>query len=313
MIVDRKWIGDAAHRAQASDGDQPLSIREDRLKTFEYRWPEGEYFVSWNRKAVYCPIPKVACSALKMWWAELERQDLTDFSYRCERGKLCAEHGRLNESFKLYQPNREFTYEPMTDGGWFRFAFVRNPWARLASSFVNKFAYPSSHALNFFALQKRKQLQREHDTIATEAVTVQAAPDLWQPEFSFRDFVEALAESNLDTDSIAEIDLHWLPQYRFLGTTPFDFIGRFETLLPDLNYVCDRLALPAPTLKDVNRTDYDNQVKEAVHFSELPIQRMGELLVLPPWRHFYTPRLVRLVSEIYHEDIKRFGYGFSVE
>lgn len=311
MIMDRNWIWGAAHRVQASDGDQQLSIREDRLSTSEYRWPEGEYFVSRNRKAVYCPIPKVACSTLKMWWAELETQDLTSFTYRCERGKLCAEHGRLNESFKLYQPSRAFSYEPMTDEGWFRFAFVRNPWARLASSFVNKFGYPSSHALEFFALQKRKQLQKVQEPGATEVAKVMATPDLWQPDYTFRDFVERLAECNLDTDSIAEIDLHWLPQYRFLGTTEFDFIGRFETLLLDLRYVCERLSLPAPVLKDVNRTDYDPKVKEAVHFSELPIQRMGELLVLPPWRHFYTPRLVRLVGEIYHEDIKRFGYQFA--
>lgn len=313
MIINRKWsFMRVVHYSQTSDVDQKVSFStEESMKTLNYRWPEGEYFVSRNRRAVYCPIPKVACSTLKMWWAELEGYDSAAFACFCgERRKLNAEHGRLNERFKLYQPGSDFSYEPVSEKSWFRFAFVRNPWARLVSSFVDKFSYRSSHALQFFAFQSRKQ-HRVSDAGTTERGKCEASTDLWQPDFSFRKFVECLAESNLDTDSIVDIDLHWLPQYRFFGMTEFDFIGRFESLLPDLMHICDRLSLPALKLKDVNLTDYDDQVNGADRFSELPIQQMGKLTVLPPWQCFYTPRLVRLVGEIYHEDIARFGYCFS--
>lgn len=36
------------------------------------RWPAKRYFVSPRHRLLYCPIPKVACSSLKVWWAQHE-------------------------------------------------------------------------------------------------------------------------------------------------------------------------------------------------------------------------------------------------
>ena len=44
-----------------------------------------------------------------------------------------------NQSFKLHHQSQQLGRRPLIEEGWFRFAFVRNPWSRLVSVFVNKF------------------------------------------------------------------------------------------------------------------------------------------------------------------------------
>jgi hypothetical protein len=38
----------------------------------ELAWPEATFYVSQRYRLVYCPIQKVACSSIKLWWAELD-------------------------------------------------------------------------------------------------------------------------------------------------------------------------------------------------------------------------------------------------
>ncbi|MGI8982134.1 MAG: sulfotransferase family 2 domain-containing protein [Pirellulaceae bacterium] len=105
----------------------------------EYHLPESEFYVSQQHRLVYCPIQKVACSSLKLWWAELLEGETAHHYSTNEKGKKYLDHGRLNETFKLHHQPGNLGRQPVTGEGWFRFAFVRNPWARLVSVFINKF------------------------------------------------------------------------------------------------------------------------------------------------------------------------------
>lgn len=60
-------------------------------------------------KAIYFPIPKVACSSIKVFLTDFAEFSLDDL-----------------DKFKNY----------------FKFAFVRNPWDRLVSCYINKVAEP---------------------------------------------------------------------------------------------------------------------------------------------------------------------------
>src|SRR5262245_44041011 len=114
---------------------QPQSALEAVVRraepALEYRWPEAEYYISQQRRLVYCPIPKVACSSLKLWWAEIERGTANRFTSVNEYGQPSIDHGGLNECFKLHHQLPQVGWAPLYDEGWFRLVFVRNPWSRL--------------------------------------------------------------------------------------------------------------------------------------------------------------------------------------
>lgn len=88
---------------------------------------------------------------------------------------------------------------------YFRFAFVRNPWDRLLSSYTNKIV---------------------------EGV---AFRNVHQPgvrrNMPFDEFVELVAQTPDE-----RTDIHWKSQHSFLaheGRPIVDFVGRFEQLVPD--------------------------------------------------------------------------------
>ena len=65
-----------------------------------------------------------------------------------------------------------------------------------------------------------------------------------------------------------------------------DFIGRFETLQKDFNQICDALDLPRTQLPHENQSNRR------------------------PYQDYYTEEAREIVTEIYKEDIERFGYTF---
>src|SRR5687768_5773492 len=96
-----------------------------------YVWPKSEFFVSQRNRLVYCPIQKVACSSLKLWWAEMEGEEATSFINQNHFGQACIDHGRLNDRYKLHHQSVELGNRPLVDNDWTRMVFVRNPWSRL--------------------------------------------------------------------------------------------------------------------------------------------------------------------------------------
>ena len=94
----------------------------------QYSWPESELYVSEKHRLIYCPIQKIACSSLKLWWAELVDGSSAQFLQTDPHGKKWVDHFRLNERYKLlhYQPSNQ-NLRPLSDNAWFRIVFVRNP------------------------------------------------------------------------------------------------------------------------------------------------------------------------------------------
>lgn len=100
---------------------------------------------------------------------------------------------------------------------YFRFSFVRNPWARVASWYKNVVNDPNHRAQ--FGVRE-------------------ACP--------FPEFLEQQAEI-----FGMQPQLHWLREKD--GSIPLDFIGRFERLEEDFARVCNRLGIPDSSLPHLTR------------------------------------------------------------
>ncbi|MGI8982135.1 MAG: sulfotransferase family protein [Pirellulaceae bacterium] len=291
----------------------------------KHRWPESEFFVSPQHRLVYCPIPKVACSSLKLWWAELTKGAIAPFVSKSKRGELIVDHGLLNERFKLHHQS-QLGGRPLREEGWFRFAFVRNPWARLVSVFVNKFlglydlTGPVIQAVHLrwkkqpFQTAKQVVLQALSPFSGERALRTTIWPLIhgskaWRDELTFHHFIDFLAVQGLDN---AETDLHWRPQYRFLGDVSFHYIGRFERLDEDLRTISGLLGIQA-TLPVTNATKYASpNERTAGCFANVPLAQLRRLPSIPDYRKFYTRELVKQVASLYRRDVEQFGYDFDV-
>ena len=110
------------------------------------------------------------------------------------------------------------------DESHFKFAFVRNPFDRLASCF--------RHVIQKGAMQN-----------------IQNHPDLHR-NMSFSEFVDVIVDIDVD-----KMDIHFRPQYTFIPEKP-DFLGSFESLQKDYEKVCDKIGIKdKENLLHKNKTD----------------------------------------------------------
>lgn len=80
---------------------------------------------------------------------------------------------------------------------------------------------------------------------------------------------------------------HWQPQSLYLPEN-LNFLGRLENFDEDFNKLCN--AIDEKPLKKIEKSN---------------------AITRSPYWEYYTPSLVELVSEMYAEDIRQFGYKFG--
>lgn len=124
--------------------------------------------------------------------------------------------------------------------GYFKFAFVRNPWDRLVSCWQNK-VVESNH------------FRFSDNTLHTMQ--------------TFGNFVDFVAKQN-----IATCNNHIRLQQKLIDLNNIDFLGRFETFNDDLSKVIEIIGLKRVTINQKNisarrpayRDYYDTALKEKV-------------------------------------------------
>ena len=259
------------------------------------RWPEKHFIVCELHRFLYIPIEKVACSALKSWVIGLsEGEDAA-------RGVDPNAHVRARYELQAQPPPVQRRW--LRDEGLFRFAFVRNPWDRLVSAFLNKFIPWKSPAQKFAEEHTRRlRWRRAIHRFSAGWFSPQgtASSQHWRDELSFRQFVAELRQRNP-----RRFDLHWRPQHLFLGAQPLDFLGRFERLAEDFSALCQKLNVPGD-LPEANKTRRDAAVLQ--NLADCPLAELRSLAGFPGYSWFYTPDLAEQVAEIYADDIRQFGY-----
>jgi hypothetical protein len=174
---------------------------------------EYDINVSLKNRFIYVETPKVGCSTIKdilqrieLGYPELEREDLLDI------------HDR-NYS-PLLTPSQTCGLDRLINNpDYFVFCFVRNPYTRLLSVYLDKISrgFPQKKII-------LKALGKNPDSLSTEV--------------TFRDFVNIVCDQD-----VPEMDPHWRVQYyqTFQDTITYDFVGKLESFSKDLEFVLGRI------------------------------------------------------------------------
>lgn len=248
------------------------------LVTNRVPWPQSNYLISTSHKFIYCPIAKVACTSFKLWMLAIANETPP----RPFNEQLEAQRYALRK-FGLRAAN-----QILNDPDYFSFAFVRNPWSRVVSAYLNKFQSVNVTSEPVIARLRR---ERKRDDLTADV--------------PFREFVDFLSRGNP-----RKFDEHWRPQYLSLKDMRLDFLGRFEHLSRDFAWVRERLEIETP-LPHHNPTGYGEEAERQECVADLTAAKLKRRGPFPDYRRFYTPRLRDLVGQIYAEDIRRFGYEFD--
>jgi len=152
---------------------------------------------------------------------------------------------------------------------YFKFTFVRNSWARLVSEYYYR---------NY------------HDTM------------------SFKDFVlNGLPTKSLYTGSYR----HIIPQYDFLydksDNLLVDFVGKFEQLQEDFDYVCSKINIDESKLPHVNSSNKSATMNEKTK-NLLGLKRQRKQL---NYTDYYDDDILKVANKMYAKDIATFGYVFG--
>ncbi len=165
--------------------------------------------------------------------------------------------GGGHRTIRYYQ----MVYKQKEFDSFFKFSFVRNPWARLYSAY------------NFLKKGGMDEYDRKW-----------ASENLAQYK-DFNDFVCGwLSEENIFKK------YHFFPQSYFLcdfkGKILVDFVGRFESINKDFEYICNKIDKNA-TLLPINVSEHKD------------------------YRVVYNDDSRKVVARLYAEDIEYFGYSFG--
>ncbi len=248
------WIELAKAKPQDEDGPG-LNIADTWIS------PVHKYFCM--------AIPKAACSKIKIMLQQLEGLRLP--------AEPLHVHFRATPGLRFVPSIADFaTAEAiaiLTDDDWFRFTFVRNPYARLFSAYKSQVMDLSSPYIGF------REAIRQHAGYPTP-------PGARLGRVGFADFVKQIAAQPDD-----QRDGHWKSQTGSLhrAAIDYDFVGRVETFAQDFGTVLQRFNAPAALL-----TTLAERVNTT---AQLPLAAA------------YNKELADLVYAIYKDDFEVFGYA----
>ena len=201
-----------AEQAAKSDGGKGPSLQylDDLFKNGAAR---ANYLIHWSAKHgyVYVETPKVACTTVKRVLQLAELDGDAEALPKQVHDRRASPIKRVSDDVGGFRKHIE---TPET----FRFCFVRNPFTRALSCYLDKF-------------------------VTNEWERNRLAPGLGlDPKVTptFLDFLTAIREQKN-----GQRDIHWATQTFLLrpGRLAYDFIGRFESFHDDYTKVCRYLDL----------------------------------------------------------------------
>ena len=228
---------------------------------------------------VWCPNAKVGTTT---WYEILRRKLMPHLSAmpRCFQAG-CPDRSVYKGPYPLTVPGSMKERSELCDRGRFvSFTFVRNPWDRLASAYLSKIARPKV---------KDKQAREVQDRVRGVFGLKRNS------KVSFGHFVRWVVQQNSST-----MNAHWRLHSDRCDTlhTPYEFIGRYETIQEDILHVLGLLGWSPALIPATHWSTLSRGASTALNAS-------SKLLKL-----YDSPQLVELVARKYRNDIVPFGYTF---
>ena len=227
-------------------------------------------------KTVYVSVPKAACTSLKWLVAELQDEDRERFygSRSREVGRAMTIHRRdlWNHTPMLHELPRERLEAISPDDGWFIFAVVRHPSARLWAAWQSKFLLGEPRWIDEFS----------------DAPWLPRVPKSTEDVIEdFGRFVESIAD---DPRQPVMRDRHFMAQRELVtpDKTPYSKIydtREIPKLLGDLE-------------AHLHRHGMDRSVA---------LRRSNES-PLTPLAATFAPKLAEAIESVYGADFDAFGY-----
>ena len=249
-----------------------INLPFEDQNVWEYlRWYS---YLSEKHKLLYISTPKVACTTLKWWFADLEGYSriLSEVKQSNQPDPDLVVH----DSFYKVAPNvtglmPEFMAKALVSDDFFRFAVVRNPYKRIFSAWQSKLLLREPYTadpymkFDFFVMPVKNK-----SDIA----------------LAFESFLEYLAS----LESSDDWDPHWTPQVNLLRPDLISYsnISQIENIN---NLRLDLAKHLGPDIPD-----------------PFTIRRANESLI-PYIPEFITGRASELIKTLYAEDFQTFGYS----
>jgi Sulfotransferase family len=226
-------------------------------------------------KTVYVSVPKAACTSLKWLVADLQEEDPQHFyetpSAETSRSMTIHHRSRWQRTPMLNELDDEELAEISPENGWFVFAVVRHPAARLWSGWQSKFLLHEPHFSKHFPEATWPRFPTSTSDVVED----------------FHTFVRSLA-----ADPTAAIfhDRHFRSQSRLLRTDRVPYTRVYQTaefgeLMRDLAAHLEPLGL-----------------------ERMPALRRSNETPLAPIEQLFTPEVVDVVGRHYAADFEQFGY-----
>lgn len=237
-------------------------------------------FVLPRWKVAYVSVPKAACTSIKWLIADIQGEEPNRFhrSLSREVARATTIHRRVSwrHTPMLHSLAGEDLAAVSSEQGWFVFAVVRHPSARLWSAWQSKFLLQEPRWVDRFGAEPW------FPRVPTSSAEVVE---------DFQAFVRSIAA---EPEQAVMRDRHLRPQARLLTPerTPYTRIYKTSELSDALD------ALGA----HMRGQGWSGEL-ELASSNETPLR---------PLRSMFTPEVLTGVEAVYGEDFSRFGYG-SVE
>ncbi len=221
--------------------------------------------ISHEHKCIFIHIPKCAGTSIESALGHLDghsgrggqdhrsirmiEQPLLNLAVLSSKENMLTVMHRMRRKYKkLANPNNKLTVTNQQYNSYFKFTFVRNPWARAWSWYKN--------------------VMRDELHLKSHGISGDMPFDEFLRRFSGKGHLKP--------------QTFWLKDFE--GKLPLDFIGRFENLHEDFQKACEAMQIP---------------------YIELPHQIKGSS---EDYRENYDEDSLKIIGEVYKEEIKLFGY-----
>jgi sulfotransferase famil protein len=250
-------------------------VRRDQLPPH----PTATYVLP-RFKVAYVSVPKAACTSIKWLIADLQGEDANRFygSMSREVARATTIHRRAlwRHTPMLHRLSDEKLAEVAPEQGWFVFAVVRHPSARVWSAWQSK-----------FLLREPRWVER----FAAEPWFPRVPGSTAEVVEDFQRFIRAIAEA---PGQPVMRDRHLRPQARLLTPERTPYMRIYKT--PEIPELLQDLAA------HLRGHGWSGEL-ELTSTNETPLR---------PLRSMFTPEILAGIESVYGEDFERFGYE-SVE